>query len=54
MQEQNNDHRASAVGVEAAKKRPSGDGFSNVGDRSVRMVGGWDVIERKKDSSDDL
>jgi hypothetical protein len=54
VQEQDNDHRAGTVGVEAAKKRPSGDCLSNVGDCSVRMIGGWDVIERKKDSSDDL
>src|ERR1700693_932220 len=46
VQEQNHDHRAGAVGVQAAEKRSSRDRLGYVSDRRVRMIGGGNVVQR--------
>ena len=54
MQKQDDDHGAGAVSMQAAEERARGHGFGNVGDRGVRVIGGGNIVERKKYSGDDL
>src|SRR5579863_713029 len=54
MQQQHDDDGARSVSMNAAQKRSGGNFFSDVPDRGVRVVGGGDVVEREKNSGDDL
>jgi hypothetical protein len=40
--------------MNTADERSRAYDFNDVGDDGVRVVGGWDIIERKKYSDDDL
>jgi hypothetical protein len=54
VEKQHDNHRARSVGVETAEKRASRDRFGDVSDGGVRVIGGGNVVQRKKYSSDHL
>src|SRR5437763_14428655 len=54
MEGEHNDHRAGAVGVQAAKECSAGDLFGDIGYAGMRGFGGGRVIQRERDTGDDL
>src|SRR6202030_1382971 len=54
VQEQYDDHGAGAVSVQATQKGASSNRFGDVRDCGVRVIRGWNVIERQENASDYL
>src|ERR1700731_3332214 len=54
MQEQNHNHRARPVGMKATEKRSGRYRLGDISDRRVSVIGGWNVVQRKKYSGNHL